>query len=1303
MEILKLKAMFNRQNLPLLNFRVFFVILILILGFFVLPAKPLLADEEEPITIITESTSLTQDIAGPVVIQAGNLTLDCQGRKITGSGPDSGSGVYLEGWDKIVIKNCLIENFDTGIDLWCSNQNQIFENIVADNGLGININCSCAASDNLVYHNNFKNNYEQARLISGDNDLFDNGWPEGGNYWSDYTGEDLKQGENQNQDGSDGIGDANYIFSGGEDRYPFVKENGWKEETPEWRKDIQPGDILYDPFASGVGHIGLYIGDSRVIEAQGILSYNDYPGKVNDNPITVWDYPQRNTVYLLRVKKPDDLNNTEWNQKIINAINFVKFQNEAQKPYDWHWYQKQYDIDSPSWYCSELVWAAYYNQGIDLEYRANGVAFDLIDPVSPVEIFDDKDTDTISSHLEGFNSTPWYRQFAPLLVLSPVNVIITDKNGNTIDQSGVNIPGATFIENQTDASGHKYSIIYLPLEYGPYQIKVTRKSDANDEDIYSLKTETESGDIWLAQNHPVPAENEKDEYNFDPAALNDNPATGSFNDTEESSGNTYQAGALDATATQTSFSYTTGTAPMEPGDIITKAVNFENDGNLAFQYKVKYFNAGGGDLCDALLLTAKKDSTVIYNKLPLKDFDTGSIIPPIPSIALNPTESDDWEFILELPASPSQTLENQTCDFNFKFTAWQTDFIDKTSGFWDEELADPGANIEIKTGEWFNPGEVVINELMWMGSRTDDNNNKTADEWIELKNTTGHNIDIKNWDIDGAVSGSSGHLEISGNGPTAIIPANGYYLIANKDKSDSLINVDVDEKNTNINFNNEYDKNGQVVLKDKGGNIIDSAPIPLSHAWPAGINDNDNNKKWSMERNSALSDGALNSSWHTCNRDTMNATDLATMKSYWDSNAQNYNCGTPGHANLSPVVVMNEIMFNPSGENKEWAELYNISDKDIDVSGWYFENNRGDKTVISEENSDNNGNLDDKGETEVPSGGRLVVYFEKEYFGNEKDEVSLYNGMGTPDDEKDDVREDVYNYENADVFPEDKTFSRIPDGVGIWIDPEATPGKENKLSEKETDAFRLLTFEKCFDDEGNLNKNNQAEICAPAFLEYLGMIDDLDDKKINGSTELKVLKLKKEEEEKKLADLLKETEEMIAGQKNAIEPGSAEETIPQNGLNQEAETGTEKEKTVLEEETKENDKVEKEEKPVEVKVKVSGKLDLAGGLKIKDQDLKIKEVEILGWKKDKAKIKINLDKLDKVKKAGKVKVKIKDLDLPGKAEVISHKKDKVVLEIEVVEVKADKKTEEKVEDKTDIKAIKKIEVIDNSLKKENEE
>jgi nitrous oxidase accessory protein NosD len=50
---------------------------------------------------------------------------------------------------------------------------------------------------------------------------WDNGYPSGGNYWSDYNGTDFYSGIYQNATGSDGIGDTPYTMNANnQDRFP---------------------------------------------------------------------------------------------------------------------------------------------------------------------------------------------------------------------------------------------------------------------------------------------------------------------------------------------------------------------------------------------------------------------------------------------------------------------------------------------------------------------------------------------------------------------------------------------------------------------------------------------------------------------------------------------------------------------------------------------------------------------------------------------------------------------------------------------------------------------------------------------------------------------------------------------------------------------------------------------------------------------------------------------------------------------------------------------------------------------------
>jgi parallel beta-helix repeat protein len=117
-------------------------------------------------------------------------------------------GIYLAvSSDNIVIRNDVEGNKDTGIRFWNS-------------------------SNNSFYHNNFVNNTHQ--IYDGHWDypeqclpsinFWDNGFPSGGNYWSDYNGTDLNTGLDQNVTGSDGIGDTPYtIDENNTDKYPLMR------------------------------------------------------------------------------------------------------------------------------------------------------------------------------------------------------------------------------------------------------------------------------------------------------------------------------------------------------------------------------------------------------------------------------------------------------------------------------------------------------------------------------------------------------------------------------------------------------------------------------------------------------------------------------------------------------------------------------------------------------------------------------------------------------------------------------------------------------------------------------------------------------------------------------------------------------------------------------------------------------------------------------------------------------------------------------------------------------------------------
>jgi len=195
--------------------------------------------------------------SGPVNINGNTLTNNTNAAisllihdnvSVTGnivSGSSSGIALYewsLSPADKIVGQNTVFNNI-YGIDIqgsssgiavdqnsvyeneygirlfWGANNCTIFGNSISDNAYGI---CMYGARDNLAYNNRFVNNTLDVDQQYTVGNRWDNGYPDGGNYWSVYVGEDLKSGPGQDQPGYDGIGDTPYNFTTGQDNYPLL-------------------------------------------------------------------------------------------------------------------------------------------------------------------------------------------------------------------------------------------------------------------------------------------------------------------------------------------------------------------------------------------------------------------------------------------------------------------------------------------------------------------------------------------------------------------------------------------------------------------------------------------------------------------------------------------------------------------------------------------------------------------------------------------------------------------------------------------------------------------------------------------------------------------------------------------------------------------------------------------------------------------------------------------------------------------------------------------------------------------------
>ncbi len=166
-------------------------------------------------------------------------------------------------------------------------------------------------------------------------------------------------------------------------------------------------------------------------------------------------------------------------------------------------------------------------------------------------------------------------------------------------------------------------------------------------------------------------------------------------------------------------------------------------------------------------------------------------------------------------------------------------------------------------------GDVVINEVAWMGTANSD-----WDEWVELYNNTNSGINLTNWTLT-----STGSINVLLNGT---IPAGGYFLLERNDRAVNDVSAE------QVYGGQRMGNGGEVlVLRDDLGNLVDTANAGTGHGngWAAGTNGPDH----TMERinptapdttdNWATNDG-LTRNGHDASDDPINGTPKAQNSRY---------------------------------------------------------------------------------------------------------------------------------------------------------------------------------------------------------------------------------------------------------------------------------------------------------------------------------------------------------------------------------------------------------------------------------------
>jgi len=176
---------------------------------------------------VVEDNIITNNIGSGVLISlAEEKSATVKNNKIDNNAGSSSDGIYCKiagtGGMVTIENNSVANSGDDGIYLIRAKNSILVNNNISTNGYGIRLDSSL---NNLIYHNNFKNNHKYNAYDNGESNSWDDGYPSGGNYWEDYNGEDVD---------NDGIGDTPYNISGtagAQDQYPLMEP--WNGIDPD--------------------------------------------------------------------------------------------------------------------------------------------------------------------------------------------------------------------------------------------------------------------------------------------------------------------------------------------------------------------------------------------------------------------------------------------------------------------------------------------------------------------------------------------------------------------------------------------------------------------------------------------------------------------------------------------------------------------------------------------------------------------------------------------------------------------------------------------------------------------------------------------------------------------------------------------------------------------------------------------------------------------------------------------------------------------------------------------------------------
>ncbi len=285
-----------------------------------------------------------------------------------------------------------------------------------------------------------------------------------------------------------------------------------------------------------------------------------------------------------------------------------------------------------------------------------------------------------------------------------------------------------------------------------------------------------------------------------------------------------------------------------------------------------------------------------------------------------------------------------------------------------------------------------------------------ADEFVEIKNTSGGIVDISGWELE-ACAGGSGNPSNRATVPAGTVLAAGqHYLFANASYTGSVA--------ADATYSSGIADTGGARIVDGGGAMID------------GVASSDGGTDQCREGTGLSFPGANNDeSFH---RGGGGATDTDDNASDFTgptaSDPQNMagQGGGGGGGDISDIVI-NEYVPDHNSFATEWVELYNPTSGDLDISGLWIDDIAGGGGSPKQIPSG----------TTITAGGYYVMTWSGYFLNNGGDDVRLLSADQTT----------VYDSHTYSTSADDQSYRRSPDG-GAWCSGygTATQGTANPSS-----------------------------------------------------------------------------------------------------------------------------------------------------------------------------------------------------------------------------------------------------------------